>query len=137
MTHTPPNAPQAQPSAPWKDGDKYEPYIGRWSRLIARDFVKGLGVPAGRDWLDVGCGTGALTRTILDGADPKSVRSIDPSAGFLEYARENITDPRVRFDQGDAQSLPVDSASVDAAVSGLVLNFVPEPAPGVAWMTRA
>ena len=128
---------RVEPSAPWRVGEKYEPFVGRWSRLVAREFVKLLDVPPGKDWLDVGCGTGALTRAVLDGAEPKSVRSIEPSAGFLEYAKGSITDPRVRFDQGDAQSLPVDSGSIDATVSGLVLNFIPDQARGVAEMARA
>ena len=42
----------------WASGDAYERYVGRWSRLVARDFVDWLDVPAGRSWLDIGCGTG-------------------------------------------------------------------------------
>src|SRR5262252_8771404 len=44
----------------WASGDAYEPYVGRWSRLVARQFVAWLGVPPNKDWLDVGSGTGAL-----------------------------------------------------------------------------
>lgn len=43
----------------WASGDAYEPYVGRWSRLVARRFVDWLDLPAGWAWLDVGCGTGA------------------------------------------------------------------------------
>jgi 2-polyprenyl-3-methyl-5-hydroxy-6-metoxy-1,4-benzoquinol methylase len=50
----------------WAAGDLYEPYVGRWSRLAARQFLEWLAVPPGMDWLDVGCGPGALTQTILD-----------------------------------------------------------------------
>jgi hypothetical protein len=48
----------------WAAGDLYEPYVGRWSRLVAREFLGWLSVPSGLDWLEVGCGTGALTETI-------------------------------------------------------------------------
>ena len=48
----------------WDSGDAYEPYVGRWSRLVAREFVKWLALPPGSRWLDVGCGTGALTQTL-------------------------------------------------------------------------
>lgn len=58
----------------WAAGERYEPYVGRWSRLVARDFVDGLAVPADRDWLDVGCGTGALVHAIVERADPASVK---------------------------------------------------------------
>jgi hypothetical protein len=45
----------------WASGDAYEPYVGRWSRLVAREFLSWLAVPPGSHWLEVGCGTGALT----------------------------------------------------------------------------
>ena len=64
----------------WADGDRYEAYVGRWSRPVARQFVAGLAVPAGRRWLDVGCGTGALTSTVLRVGDPAEVHGVDPSA---------------------------------------------------------
>ena len=128
----------------WAAGNLYEPFVGRWSRRVAREFLDWLSVPAGRDWLDVGCGTGALTQTILDLAEPRSVSAVDPSPGFVEHARAHVVDARAQaagaratFEVGDAQSLPTATATVDAAVSGLVLNFVPEPARGIAEMARA
>ena len=60
----------ARPVETWAAGDAYEPYIGRWSRLVAREFVAWLGVAGGAAWLDVGCGTGALSQTVLEAADP-------------------------------------------------------------------
>lgn len=121
----------------WVSGDPYERYVGRWSRKVAAEFLDWLSPQPTLDWLDVGCGTGALTQTILDRASPKSVKGIDASAGFLEYARANVRDPRASFDVGDARSLQVGDASVDAAVSGLVLNFVPEPLGMATEMARA
>jgi SAM-dependent methyltransferase len=111
----------------WADGDAYEAYVGRWSRRVAEVFVPWLNVPAGRRWVDVGCGTGALTQAVLALADPAGIVSIDPSAGFLATAGERIDDPRVVFQVGDAQALPVPSGDADAVVSGLALNFVPDP----------
>ena len=120
----------------WAVGEAYEPYVGRWSRAVARDLLAWLDVPPGARWLDVGCGTGALSATILAGAGPASVTGIDSSDGFVAYARERVTDPRVSFRQADAQALPFPPASFDAAVSGLVLNFVPQPDRAAAEMTR-
>jgi len=120
----------------WADGDRYEPYVGRWSRRVASAFLDWLAVPQGKDWLDVGCGTGALSQTILERAHPRSLTGVDPSAGFVEYAKARISGERVRFEIGDAQALPIDAAAVDAAVSGLVLNFVKEPARALAEMAR-
>ena len=121
----------------WAAGNLYEPYVGRWSRLVAKDFLRWLESPAQLDWLDVGCGTGALTQTILQHRQPRSVIGIDPSAGFVDYAKAHVSDPRVTFEVADAQSLPVESARFDVATSGLVLNFVPKPLLAVQEMARA
>jgi SAM-dependent methyltransferase len=121
----------------WAAGDLYEPYVGRWSRRVARDFLAWLAVPADRDWADVGCGTGALTQAILQDAAPRQVRGIDPSPGFIEYARARTPDARASFAVGDARNLPLEPESCDAAVAGLVLNFVPTPSVAVAQMARA
>ncbi|MGH8690454.1 MAG: class I SAM-dependent methyltransferase [Burkholderiales bacterium] len=121
----------------WAAGDLYEPYVGRWSRVVAKKFLAWLGVPRGTQWLDVGCGTGALTQCILRDAGPANVRGIDPSAGFIEHARAHTADARASFEVGDAQALPVEGGKFDAAVAGLVLNFVPRPERAAAEMRRA
>lgn len=121
----------------WAAGNLYEPYVGRWSRLVARDLLTWLQVPARKDWLDVGCGTGALTEVILQHAQPRTVKGIDPSSGFVEHAKAHIGSSLASFEVGDAQSLPVGAKEFDVAVSGLVLNFVPQPPRAVADMARA
>jgi SAM-dependent methyltransferase len=120
----------------WAAGDLYEPYVGRWSRLVAREFLAWLQVPSGAEWVDVGCGTGALTQTIVDLTRPASVRGIDPSAGFIVYASAHVNGAVATFGVGDAQALPEPAASADAVVSALVLNFVPQPRQAVAEMAR-
>ncbi len=127
---------QSQSEDVWAAGDLYEPYVGRWSRRVAREFLNWLAVPEKRDWLDVGCGTGALTQTIIEHQNPKSIIGIDPSPGYIEYAKAHITTRQARLEVGDAQALRIDTASVDAAVSGLVLNFVPQPPRAVAELAR-
>lgn len=119
----------------WAAGKLYEPYVGRWSRLVAREFLDWLAIPAGKDWLDVGCGTGALSQTVVERCSPSSVTGVDPSAAFIEHAKVHVQGP-ARFLVGDAQSLPLEAASADAAVSGLVLNFVPRPQAALAEMMR-
>jgi SAM-dependent methyltransferase len=120
----------------WAAGDFYEPYVGRWSRVVARDFLPWLGVRTDAEWLDVGCGTGALTQLVLQLAAPRRVQGLDASAGFVDYARGHCSDSRASFDVADAQSLPVKDAVFDVAVSGLVLNFVPQPERAAAEMRR-
>jgi SAM-dependent methyltransferase len=120
----------------WSSGDAYEPYVGRWSRLVAREFVDWLVLPPERAWVDVGCGTGALSQTILERCSPRSVVGVDPSKDYLEYARARLRDPRASFRLGDAQALPCGDGEGEVVVSGLVLNFVPDPARALAEMAR-
>ncbi|MDQ7903985.1 class I SAM-dependent methyltransferase [Phytohabitans sp. ZYX-F-186] len=120
----------------WARGDAYEAYVGRWSRRVAARFVRWLDVPAGRRWLDVGCGTGALSATVLTLTEPAEVTGVDPSGGFLATAHAQVADPRVSFVSGDARALPLPAARFDAVVSGLALNFVPEPAQAAAEFAR-
>lgn len=120
----------------WASGAAYEPYVGRWSRLVAREFVAWLAVPAGARWLDVGCGTGALSQIILEVASPGEVIGIDPSEGYIAYAREHIPEARARFLVGDAQALPVAGATYDAVAAGLMLNFVSDPNRALTEMRR-
>jgi hypothetical protein len=60
----------------WASGDAYEPYLGRWSRLVAREFLNWLDVPANGEWLDVGSGTGALSELIVQTTSPRRVIGI-------------------------------------------------------------
>jgi SAM-dependent methyltransferase len=120
----------------WQSGAGYEDYVGRWSRLVATEFIDRLGIAGGARWVDVGCGTGAVTETILARTDPASVVGIDPSEAFVAFARDRVTDPRAMFAIGDGASLPLPDADADVAVSGLVLNFVPDPVAMLAEMRR-
>ena len=121
----------------WQGSDAYEAYMGRWSRPLAEMFLAWFAVPPRRRWLDVGCGTGALTDAILGATDPIAVVGIDSSLEFVDVAQGRITDPRARFEIGDAHALPATSDGSDAVVAGLVLHFVPEPRLAVAEMVRA
>jgi SAM-dependent methyltransferase len=125
------------PKDVWASGNSYEPYVGRWSRLVAPEFIQWLEIPDGSQWLDVGSGTAALSQTILNIANPKKVKGIDRSEDYVDFARHRVKDTRAEFEVGNAQALPVETESFDAAVSGLVLNFVPEPKQMVAEMMRA
>jgi SAM-dependent methyltransferase len=103
---------------------------------MARDFLDWLDTPSKMRWLDVGCGTGALSEAILRQCDPASVEGCDPTEAMLPFTREHITDHRASFRVGDAQDLPFENDSFDVLVSGLVLNFIPDIARGLAEMVR-
>jgi SAM-dependent methyltransferase len=124
-----------QVSDTWERGSPYEQYVGRWSRRVAPLFLSWLAIPAGRRWLDVGCGTGALCAAIMDHCAPSSVAGVEPSPGFLKTATENLAG-RAALHQGSATATPLDDAAVDVVVSGLVLNFVPDPTAALHEMAR-
>jgi SAM-dependent methyltransferase len=120
----------------WHDGSGYEAYVGRWSRRVAERFVPWLDVGRSGDWVDVGCGTGVLTRAIVETEDPGSIVGVDPSLAFLKTAKAGFRDSRVSFVEGTGGALPLESRSADAIVSGLVLNFIPELGEALADMRR-
>jgi trans-aconitate methyltransferase len=124
------------PQGEWSSGDAYERYVGRWSRLVAREFVAWLDVSPGLRWLDIGCGTGALSAAIVADADPAEVLGLDPSRAYVEDAHRRLDDSRVRFETADAAMLDI-SQGFDVAASALVLNFLPDPRAVVAAMGRA
>lgn len=129
---------QNQPSVSdnWASGNAYDPYVGRWSRGVAHDFLDWLTVAPDSRWLDVGCGTGALTQTILERTQPTTVKGVDRSEDFLAFAQERISDLRASFAVADVQTLPETAETYDVAVSGLVLNFIPQPTQAVSEMMR-
>ncbi len=119
----------------WERGDPYEQYVGRWSRQVAPHFLSWLNIPDQRRWLDVGCGTGALSAAILDRCSPASVVGVEPSEGFLQKAKEQLG-ARVQLLRGNASEIALGDAAVDATVSGLVLNFVPDGRAALGEMVR-
>ncbi|MCA8931154.1 MAG: class I SAM-dependent methyltransferase [Rhodospirillaceae bacterium] len=120
----------------WNAARSYDHYMGRWSRLIAKEFLSWLKAPDDADWADIGCGTGALAQTIVEHAKPKSVVGLDPSADFIASARETVADPRATFKVADAETLTLADASVDVAASALALNFVPDMQKALREMQR-
>jgi SAM-dependent methyltransferase len=124
-----------RPSDAWDSGDPYERYVGRWSRLVADEFLAWLNLPPSLRWLEVGCGTGALTAAISEKCRPARLIGIDPSEGFLAKARARLGN-KATFHVANALAIPVQDAEVDVVVSGLVLNFVPDTASALAEMRR-
>jgi SAM-dependent methyltransferase len=121
----------------WSSGDSYELYVGRWSRALAPRFLDWARLPAGAAVLDVGSGTGALSEAVVKHGARRLV-GIDSSAAYVDHAAAQV--PRgsadVRFECGDAQNLPFADETFDAVVSGIALNFIPNPARAAREMRR-
>ena len=120
----------------WTSGVKYEQWMGRWSRVLAREFLCWVNASKGLLWLDLCCGSGVVTEAILDSADPAGITGLDASSAQISFAREHRAHPKVNFETGDAMTLPFADASFDIAVCGLGLNFIPTPAQGLSELRR-
>jgi SAM-dependent methyltransferase len=119
------------------DADKYQAGMGSWSKTLAPLFVEFIGViKEGDRVLDVGCGTGSLTFTIADTTKAATVVGIDPSTGYIEYARSHNKHSHVTFEIGDAQKLPYDNGSFDCCVSSLMIQFVSDAHTAAREMMR-
>jgi SAM-dependent methyltransferase len=106
--------------------------MGRWSRRLARAFVEWVRPAPRANWLEIGCGTGALTSTICGLCEPASITACDPSEPFVEHAREHLADSRASFAVAGSEALPRREGGFDVGVAGLVLNFLPDPEQAVA-----
>lgn len=111
----------------WAAGSSYDDFMGRWSRHLAPGFVAWLREPAGVHWLDVGCGTGAMTRAICSHAEPASVLGCDPAESFVEYARRHHQDQQAAFVTAGVGNLPGRPDGYGSITSLLALNFFPDP----------
>ena len=109
----------------WESGDPYELFMGRWSTLMALEFLNWLNLPHKLRWLDIGCGTGALSDMIYKMCEPSELTCIDPSEKFLVMAKEKLGN-KGKYFIGRADDIPCADSSVDLVVSGLALNFFPE-----------
>jgi ubiquinone/menaquinone biosynthesis C-methylase UbiE len=116
--------------------EAYEGVMGCWSRQLAPLFVEFVGVRDGERVLDVGCGTGSLSATLARVPGVSKIVGIDPSKGFIEYARTQVSDPRVTFEVGDAQALPYPDESFDRCMALLIVNFIPDAPKATKEMRR-
>jgi len=119
----------------WSSGNPYEYFMGRWSKLMAPRFLQWIGFNSGKSWLDLGCGTGALSEAIVRDYKPSLVLCVDPSAEFLSKASERNLQ-HTEFQVGSSSSIPASDSSFDIVVSGLALNFFPDLKEAFSEMKR-
>lgn len=115
---------------------------GAESEIAARDeYVRLLGVAPGERVLDVGCGSGAVTRALAQRVGPSGrAVGVDASAALLKVARELANKAglgaTIEFKEGDCRALPFPDALFDAAVAATTLSHVPDPRRALAEMVR-
>ncbi len=120
----------------WLNDDAYEQYVGRWSVKIAALFLDWLNPDSGVNWIDIGCGTGALCEQIFHRAAPAALLGVDPVAAFLAAARRRLTAENVDYRLGSGDALPAPDRAFEFAVSGLALNFMPDQAAALGEFRR-
>jgi ubiquinone/menaquinone biosynthesis C-methylase UbiE len=112
------------------------------SEVAVRDeYVSLLGVAPGERVLDVGCGSGAVTRTLARRVAPGGrAVGMDTSAALLKVARELADEAglaaMIEFKEGDCRILPFPDVSFDAVVAATTLSHVPDPQRALAEMVR-
>jgi SAM-dependent methyltransferase len=106
-------------------GAAYDAFMGRYSLPLGELFADAAGVVAGQAALDVGCGPGALTGTLVARLGASGVSAFDPSEPFsAECAARH---PGVDVRTGRAEAIPFDDDGFDVALAQLVLHFVSDP----------
>lgn len=108
--------------------------MGRYSTELAGPFIALAGVSPGMSVLDVGCGTGALTRALADLIGPEQVSAVDPSEAFAATCRGRVEGAEVLV--AGAESLPFADRSFHCVLSQLVVNFVDDARGAVMEMRR-
>ena len=120
----------------FNNADNYERFMGVWSRSAGELFLDWLAPKKSLRWIDVGCGSGAFTNSVLQRCLPVGIVGIDPSKDLIEFASKTQYRDLCKFQIGGATDLPFDDNSFDVACMALVLFFVPDPLAGVKEMCR-
>lgn len=114
----------------------YETWMGRWSKRLAPLFLEFADMNEPGRYLDVGSGTGMLSRCILEEIDGSEVLGLEPSASYVAFARHKVPDPRAIFKVGDAQTIPFEDDYFDGSLALLVLQEFPDARKAVGEMHR-
>jgi ubiquinone/menaquinone biosynthesis C-methylase UbiE len=97
-------------------------------QALRASFLEGIAFPARSRVLEVGCGTGVLTRKLSSVPNVDSVTGIDPAPSLLAKARELSKHlPNVSFQEADGRSLPFEAGSFDVVLFDSTVSHVPEP----------
>jgi len=97
-------------------------------RVMLESYLSDVEFPPGARVLEIGCGTGPVTRTLARWPGVAHVVGVDPSDVFIGKARELGRDvPNLSYVRGDGRSLPLEAQTLDVVVAHTTLSHVPEP----------
>jgi SAM-dependent methyltransferase len=120
----------------YSNPERYELFMGRWSTRLAPLFLNFVGINGAQRILDIGCGTGVLTRAVLAAGETSNVTGVDPAESFVSYARQTVSDPRTEFRVASVEWLPFPDRTFDATLGLLVLQEFEQPVRATAEMAR-
>lgn len=111
--------------ATWMDGN-YD-YFSRYMEASAVEFLDSLRVDPGTSLLDVACGSGQLA--LIAARRGAKVFGVDIATNAILAARGRAESEKldIRFDEGDAEALPYESASFDVVATLFGAMFAPRP----------
>lgn len=113
---------------------KYDDFMGRYSKSLASGFADAAGVRPGMTALDLGCGPGALTTVLVERLGAASVSACDPSRPFVTECAARHPGITVRI--GRAEAIPFDDDAFDCLLAQLILHFVGDTEAAAGEMLR-
>lgn len=114
----------------------YDRFMGRWSARLTTSFLRFAELRDGYHVLDVGCGTGSLSRAVVSIGPATRVTGVDPEPEYVAYARRGVSSSRAQFQRGAAESLPFPDRTFDAVLALLVLQDFVDPVQAISEMAR-
>ena len=126
-------------------------HFERWSRTYERSLAQPFffdrvhaavlraaagELPAPRDLLDVGCGTGRLLAHAAESFPEANLVGVDAARGMVEEARRVRGQTRLRFEEGSAEKLPFGDESFDLVLSTVSFHHWSDRAAGVREVAR-
>ena len=114
------------------DEESYDDFMGRYAVLLAPLFAEFAGVRDGQRVLDVGAGTGALTRELM--ARGAEVVAAEPSPEFTRALRARF--PTIEVHEAPAEKLPLADESFDTALAQLVVAFMADAGEAMRELSR-
>lgn len=105
----------------------------QWTKETRKYLYDRSGTFSARRILDVGCGTGAISRELIQENGP-FITGLDLNYKFLKYAEELI--PSATFSLANAQRMPYFSSTFDVCLCHYLLLWVNSPASVLNEMVR-
>jgi ubiquinone/menaquinone biosynthesis C-methylase UbiE len=97
-------------------------------QAMRRSFLADIAFPPRAHVLEVGCGTGVLSRALACWPGVNSVLAVDTAPSLLDRARELAADlPNLAFQEADGRSLPFENEAFDVVIFDSTLSHVARP----------